>query len=142
MTPRHDDKSEDLYAALAGMGFVALIITITIVSMLHLEDALGPRIRDMISSDPATKIASDTEIRITVTPVGDPGAVRCSLDVRSMLASGGSLAIEATWPKPNPSYLVHWAGGRTSSGLTDCGTSAEFLLSPANLVNLKLAAGH
>ena len=142
MTPRHDDESEDLYTALAGMELVGLIMTITIVGMLHLVDALGPRIGDILSFDQAIKIASDAETRIAVIPVGDPGAVRCILDVRSMLASGGSLAIEATWPKPHPSYLVHWAGGRTSAGLTDCGTSAEFWLSPADLVRLKLAAGH
>jgi hypothetical protein len=141
MTPTNDDKSNDLYDALVGMGLVGLILVVTIVSTLRLVDCLGPRIGDIITFNPAKKISPDGQASITVTPAGDLTAVPCVLDPRTMLASGGSLVIEATHPKPNPSYRVDWAGVHTSDGRTDCGAKAEFLLSQPDIVALMLAAG-
>lgn len=139
MTPRHDDNADDLYVAVAGMGLVGVIATVTIVCMLHLVDALGPRIGDMISFDPTSKIGLETDTRIAVTPAGNRPGVSCVLDVRVMLASGGSVVIEAAQPKPDRGFRVHWAGARTSNGPTDCGPSAELVLSHADMVTLRLA---
>jgi hypothetical protein len=142
MTPRHDDKSNDLYVALGSMGLIGLVATVTILTMMHLADVLGPRIGDMISFNPARKVSPDVDTRITVTPAGGPSTIHCILDVRTMLAYGGSLVIEATQPNPSRSFRVHWAGARTSDGRTDCGTSADFTLSPSDLVTLTVAAAH
>jgi hypothetical protein len=105
-------------------------------------DDLGPRIGDIIRFNPATKISPDEHEPITVTPDGVRTAVPCVLDPRTMLASGGSLVIEAVQPTPDPHYRVDWAGEHTSDGRTDCGADAEFLLSQPDLVALLLAAGH
>jgi hypothetical protein len=140
----NDDKSNDLYVALAGMGLVCVVLVVTIVNTLRLVDKLGPRIGDIITFSPAKTISPDAQEEVTVTtnPAGGLAAIRCVLDPRTMLASGGSLVIEAVWPKPNPSYRVHWAGTRTSDGRTDCGAQAEFLLSQPDIVALHLAAGN
>jgi hypothetical protein len=142
MTPTNDDKSNELYAALAGAGLVGLFLVLTIVSALRLVDDLGPRIGDIITFNPAKQISPDLQERITVTPGGGLTAVPCVLDPRTMLASGGSLVIEAVQPKPDRRYRVDWAGAHTSDDRTDCGAAAEFLLSQPDLVALLLAAGN
>jgi hypothetical protein len=141
MTPTNDDKSNELYAALPGMGVIGLILVLTIVTTLRLVDHLGPRIGDIITFNPARQISPDLQERITVRPGDDLTAVPCILDPRTMMASGGSLVIKAVQLKPDPKYRVDWAGMRTSDGLTDCGVEAEFLLSQPDLVALLLAAG-
>jgi hypothetical protein len=140
----NDDKSNDLYVGLAGMGLVCLVLLVIIVNTLRLVDNLGPQIGDIITFSPAKKISPDAQeaVAVTMTLAGSLTAVPCVLDPRTMLASGGSLVIEAVRPKPNPSYRVHWAGARTSDGRTDCGAQAEFLLNQSDIVALHLAAGN
>lgn len=141
-TSRNDDYL-DLWPAMAGIGLVGIFAVLMIIGLMHLADALGPRVGDVIRFDPARTISSDMTTRLTVTRTGDPAMGPCVLDVRTMMASGGSLMIEAAQPKPDAHYLVHWAGaGTTREPATDCGTSAAFVLTPGDLVALHLAAGN
>jgi hypothetical protein len=142
MKPTEDDKSNELYIALAGVGFVALILVLTIVSALRLADDLGPHIGDIIKFNPVKKISTDLQELITVTPDGHRTGAPCVLDPRTMRASGGSLVIEAVQPKPDARYRVDWAGVHTSDGQADCGAEAEFLLSQSDIVALLLVAGN
>lgn len=143
MRTSRDDDYLDLWAAMAGIGLVGIIAVLMIVGMTHLADVFGPRIGDVVRFDPARTLPSDMTTRLTVTRTGDPTMGPCVLDVRTMMASGGSLVIEAAQPKPDPHYLVHWAGGGTTRDpATDCGTSAAFVLTPGDLVALHLAAGN
>jgi hypothetical protein len=142
MTPANDDRLNELYDALVVIGLIALGATLMIGAMLRLEDNLAPHVGDIIAFGPARQIAPGVQEPITVTPVGRPAAAACVLDLRIMLASGGSMVIKATQPKPNRSYRVDWAGPRTGDGRADCGAKAEFLLSQAEIVALRLGAGH
>jgi hypothetical protein len=141
MTPTHDDESNELYATLAGVALVGLILVLTIVSILRLADDLGPHIGDIIKFNPAKKISTDLQERMVVTPGGGLTSIPCVLDPRTMLASGGSLVIEAVQFKPEPRYRVDWVGVHTSDGRIDCGAEAEFLLSKPDIVALLVAAG-
>jgi hypothetical protein len=57
-----------------------------------------------------------------------------------MAARGGSLVVEERFAKPR-SFLVHWAGGPTSSASTDCGSSAELVVLATDLQLLSNAIG-
>ena len=140
-TPTNDDKLYDLFQALTGMGLVGLIVAAIIVSSLRLADGLGPRIGDIIKFDPSKKISPDLQEPITTASIGGVTTVSCVLDPRIMLASGGSLVINAKQSKPNGTFRVDWAGTRTSDSQRDCGANAELLLSKSDIVTLMLAAG-
>jgi hypothetical protein len=68
-------------------------------------------------------------------------ASNCVLSPATMAAEGGSLVVEGSIPHPGPVFLVHWAGHRTSGGADDCGSTADLLLPPADLLDLAAYAG-
>lgn len=71
---------------------------------------------------------------------GAPGH-GCVLSPAVMSAGGGSLIIEARRLSSPPVYHVHWAGRHTSSGASDCGASADLVLSRSDLMRLADVAG-
>ncbi len=139
MRPTYDGKSGDLYATLFGVAATCFTVALVIAGLTQLADELKPGTGDIISFHP-TKGVLHVQTTIAAVPAGDSPATPCILDPRVMKASGGSLVIESTQFKPSLSYRVHWAGVRTSDDGTDCGTSAELLLSQADLSALFLAA--
>ena len=141
MRPPNTGKSNELYNVLIGMALGALILAVAAVGVVRLLENLGPRIGDFISFDRSRRISTGVHAQITVTAANSLSTAPCILDVHVMGAAGGSLMIAAVHPKPNPSFRVHWAGGRTSDGVTDCGTTADFLLSRTDLATLTFAAG-
>jgi len=63
------------------------------------------------------------------------------LNPGTMAKSRGSVVVEARRLSRPPVYRVHWAGGPTSRGATDCGTSADLVLSRSDLMRLANVAG-
>jgi hypothetical protein len=57
-----------------------------------------------------------------------------------MAADGGSLVVEER-SNDHRMYRVHWAGQRTTDGPSDCGSSADLMLSRPNLQLLINAIG-
>ena len=141
MTPTNHDKPPDLYLALANLGVVVIIMAMAIVGMLRLVDHFLPSVGDIVAFDHTKRASPGSEARITVRPAGAASAAACVLDVRTMWQGGGSLVIEAMRFRPSISYRVHWAGGPTSEGPTNCGSVAELLLDQSDLVTLKLMGG-
>ncbi|HET6234988.1 MAG TPA: hypothetical protein VFE41_08490 [Acetobacteraceae bacterium] len=125
---------------LAGVVAAGLLMAVTIMSAIRLQEALRPRNGDIIAFDP-TRPPRAGELAFTVGSLGRPNATSCVLDARVMQRSGGSLVIEATWLTPTLHYRVHWIGGPTSSGTTDCGGTADLRLDPSQVVTLAVAAG-
>ncbi len=140
MTPTNDHKSSDLYTVLAGMGVVCLVGIMLVANLYRLANELGPQLGELITFDPTRPASSDTHAGITALRLGDASAVPCVLDVRVMLASGGSLLIDATPFDPTRPVRAHWIGARTSDGATDCGTAADLLLSRSDIGALTFAA--
>ena len=58
-----------------------------------------------------------------------------------MAVHGGSLVIEARRLTRPPVYRVHWAGGPTDMGSTDCGTITDIMLERTDLMRLANVAG-
>ncbi len=65
----------------------------------------------------------------------------CVLSPAVMGSGGGSLIIEARRLSSPPVYRVHWAGRHTSTGASDCGASADLVLSRSDLMRLADVAG-
>jgi hypothetical protein len=140
MTPTNDRKSREVYAALTVTVFVIVIAMLSMVGLFRLADDLGPQIGDIVSFPP-TRIPSIGTASVAVSPAAPSSNRPCILDVNVMQKFGGSLVIEATQRKPDRSFRVHWAGGRTSNGLDDCGGSADLLLNRVQITALIFAAG-
>jgi hypothetical protein len=108
----------------------------------------GPHVGDMVAFDPPaaqTGTLGDnpaegmpTSLTSRVTPAKATGGL-CSLDLTVIRQGGGSLIVEARRPGDAFPYQAHWAGLR--EGDTDCGRSADLLLSDSDMSLLAIAAG-
>lgn len=111
-------------------GGVAMVATATTLD-------LGPKVGDILVFRHGARVPTDWEFA-----VASPGSntATCSLRPDVMVSRGGSLVVEERFTKPR-SFLVHWAGGPTSTGSTDCGSSADLLVPGTDLQLLSNAAG-
>ena len=121
-----------LAALIAGLlaGGVAMVATATTID-------LGPKVGDILVFRPGARMPADWAFAATRAA---PETTTCTLRPDVMAGHGGSLVVEERFTKPR-SFLVHWAGGSTSLGSTDCGVSAELVLPSADLQLLSNAAG-
>jgi hypothetical protein len=140
MAPVNKGDSSYVYGLLIVVALVCIIITLVIMGLQRLDDALAPQIGDIISFKHERSIGPNAQERITARRVGRAPAVRCTLDERVLRASGGSIVIEALQSLPQPTYRVHWAGAHTSDGEADCGAVADLVLSRIEIVALMNAA--
>lgn len=85
-------------------------------------------------------IDPDGEVVVAASRADGPVGDTCTLDSAVMEKSGGSLFVEAEGPSPRI-FRVHWAGGATSQGASDCGRSSELLLSANQLGRLAESVG-
>jgi hypothetical protein len=90
---------------------------------------------DILVFKHGARMPSDWEFAVTTSQ-----AVGCVLTPAVMAADGGSLVVEQRFNDPHI-YHVHWAGGRTSDGATDCGRSADLVVNSAELQLLSNAVG-
>jgi hypothetical protein len=140
MAHTNDHKSHDLFTKISILSLVVTIAAMSILGMLRIVEQLRPGVGDAISFRPTQIVSHGMEPRIEVKSADKSGVASCVLDVRRMQQSTGSLIIEARRPDPILTYRVHWAGGPTSGARTNCGASAELLLSQVQFTTLKMAA--
>ena len=110
-------------------GGVAMMATATTID-------LGPKVGDILVFRPGERVPTDWEF--AATTAARPAT--CSLRPNVMAAHGGSLVVEERFTKPR-SFLVHWAGGATSTGPADCGESADLVMPGTDLQLLSNAVG-
>jgi hypothetical protein len=126
---------------------VVLFITVGTVAMLGLGKALEgtqPGLGDIVSFSNVSPDRQPPLVLSAAHPGAAPGATKaslCALDTDVMAASGGSLFVEGRSRAPGGDFRVHWAGGPTSAGANDCGSSSELLLSAHQLEELAALAG-
>lgn len=140
MAQTNDHKSSDLCFRVGILGVAAALGAMSIIGMMRFVDHFRPRIGDIIAFDPQKVASPSSEPRMTVSHAGMTPEVRCILDARTMRQSNGSLIIEAALPETTFGYRVHWAGGPTSGTAASCGSTANLLLSEAQITALKMAA--
>lgn len=141
MRSRSRDKSGELRAIVQWFVAAALMIVVVLTDALRMADELRPHVGDIIAFVPGRPAASAMQSPIAVVPIGTPPESPCVLEPRVMRALGGSLVIEAARPGDGPGYRVHWAGVRTSDSRSDCGATADLLLTPEEIAALSVAAG-
>ena len=118
-----------LIAGLLASG-VAMVATATTLD-------LGPKVGDILVFRHGARLPADWEFAVADSAAG---TATCSLRPDIMAAHGGSLVVEERFTGPR-SFLVHWAGGSTSTGSTDCGASADLVVRGIDLQLLSNAVG-
>lgn len=120
-----------ILGALIGM---LLASSVAMVSAARTLD-IAPKVGDILVFKHGARLPSDWDFTVTT-----PQAVACVLTPAVMAADGGSLVVEQRFDSSRI-YHVHWAGGRTSDGATDCGRSADLVVNRAELQLLLNAVG-
>jgi hypothetical protein len=119
-----------LIAALLA-GSVAMVATATTLD-------LGPKVGDILVFRQGARVPTDWEFPVVTNSA--PDTATCSLRPDIMAARGGSLVVEGRFTRPR-TFRVHWAGGPTSTGNTDCGASADLVVTGTDLQLLSNAVG-
>jgi hypothetical protein len=140
MRPHYERKLDEWQTLLTAVAAAGLLFVTIIVLSLRLATAMSAKTGDIIRLDPAEQPVSDSQARVLATVIGDAADKVCTLDLRVMELSGGSIVIDATQFAPVLAYRVHWAGVRTSDDTSDCGHSAELRVSADAIAALSMAA--
>ena len=124
-------------AALLGCVLGALLASsVAVVTEVRTID-IGPKVGDILVFRPGSEVAADWEFPATAT---GQTTHTCTLKPNVMLASGGSLVVEGRLPSLRE-FHVHWAGARTNDNASNCGSSADLVVSGPDLQLLTNAVG-
>jgi hypothetical protein len=141
---RVDDAAKTLVLTLiAG----ALATATTGLSVFAQLNELGPIVGNILVFKRSEAMTDWWRVKATIDDRAfatwqSGGAVRtCDLSPSAMVAGGGSLVVEARRMSSPPVYRVHWAGKYTSHGPSNCGTSADLVVSRSDLMRLADVAG-
>ena len=137
----NDSKSSGIGTVLLGVTAVALAGMVGTVGLLQTVGDLGPKVGEIVSFDPMNAASRDMKVEITTVRADDRSGTTCVLDAGTMRANGGSLIVEARLPQTPTRFRVHWAGGGSSPGATNCGAAADLLLTQEDLDLIAMAAG-
>jgi hypothetical protein len=111
-----------------------LASSVAVVSAARTLD-LAPGVGDILVFKQGAQMPSDWDFTATNT-----AAIACTLKPEVMTSRGGSLVVEQRLDDSN-AYRVHWAGGPTSDGVTNCGSSADLVIGRMELQLLSNAVG-
>jgi len=124
------------------IGFVIILMVAVLVGGILKSARFGPAIGDIVSFDaPAPALDQGPVIALRAGPTGSDHAGICTLRPEIMASGGGSLVIEQRENEGRGPFRVHWAGRRTAAGAEDCGSSAELVVNPNDLLALAASAG-
>ena len=137
----HDEQREDSAVwTVVAFGLAALLTVGVAAVKIARSIEIGPHVGDIVSFHPGAQISYAQQTEIAAPVAGQPGA-NCTLNLVVMGLDGGSLVVEEKRASRPPIYRVHWAGGRTSHGGSDCGASADLTLSLPDLLTLAEGVG-
>lgn len=139
MDPSYHGRSNPLRDKAAAAIAAGVLILAIVATSLHFATTLLPRVGKIVVFDSAEARGIPTGAALTVRIAGRSPAATCVLDVHLMQIEGGSLIVEAVLPGRIRTYRVHWAGRRTSRNPTNCGPSANLLISPYDMGTLLFA---
>jgi hypothetical protein len=125
-------------SALLGCVVGALLASSVAVVSAARTLELGPKVGDILVFRPGLQVSADWDF--AATTMGSDLPVSCTLKPVIMASGGGSLVVEERLDHPR-AFRVHWAGGHTTSGASDCGTTADLTVSGPDLQLLTNAVG-
>ena len=111
-----------------------LASSVAVVSAARTLD-LAPGVGDILVFKKGGRMPTDWDFTAT-----NADAIACSLRPDVMTKYGGSLVVERRLDDAS-AYHVHWAGGPTAEGVTNCGSSADLLVGRTELQLLANAVG-
>ncbi|HTC07216.1 MAG TPA: hypothetical protein VK726_00415 [Acetobacteraceae bacterium] len=125
-------------------GTVLTFLAMTVVCMaivigmcVRLAQELEPGVGDIAEFVPG-RTAQDL---LSVNVTAQDGSHSCVLASDVIARTGGSFVVVARQPQQGASYLIHWVGPHTSTGASDCGASADLVVSKHDLLSLAGMAG-
>jgi hypothetical protein len=137
MNPQPSDASPTAGTVLTFVAMTVVCIAIVIGLCVRLAEQLEPTVGDIADFPPQHTNQDAPSVDVTAQASGRT----CVLASEVIARAGGSLVVVARQPSTGGSYLVHWAGAHTSNGASDCGASADLLVSKRDLLSLAGAAG-
>jgi hypothetical protein len=136
------DSSDDATppSATTVLTFIAMTVVcvgIVIGLCVRLAEQLEPSVGDI--ADFTMRHASQDVLPVNVT--AQEAGRSCELSSDVMVRGGGSFVIVGRQTVSDGAYLIHWAGSHTSNGASDCGSSADLLVSKRDLLGLAGTVG-
>jgi hypothetical protein len=130
-------------ADIAGTALFACVLAALLASSVAVVSAartidIAPKIGDILVFRVGAQVP--TEWEFPAVTISDQLPVSCSLRPDVMVSAGGSLVVEERFANKRM-YRVHWAGKNTSTGTSDCGATADLLVSRNDLQLLINAIG-
>jgi hypothetical protein len=128
---------------IAGTALLACLLAALLASSVALVSAartidIAPKIGDILVFRIGAQVP--TEWEFPAVTLSDQLPVSCNLRPDVMVADGGSLVVEERFANKRM-YRVHWAGQHTGNGTSDCGATADLLVSRNDLQLLINAVG-
>ena len=111
-----------------------LASSVAVVSAARTLD-LAPGVGDILVFQHGARMPDDWDFTATKND-----AIACTLKPEVMASRGGSLVVEQRLDDAG-AYRVHWAGGPTSDGVTNCGSSVDVVIGRMELQLLSNAVG-
>jgi hypothetical protein len=136
----NDSKVSGIGTVVLGMVAIALAGMVGTIGLIREVGTLGPRVGDIVAFDPQDWISRDIKSHVTAVPADRIG-IACDMDVQAMHAGGGSIIIESRRPETGSAIRIHWAGMRTATDATNCGSSTDLMVDQDDMEILALAAG-
>jgi len=137
MNPDSSDTTPTVGTVLTFVAMTLVCLAVVVGLCLRLAERFEPTVGDI--ADFSLPHASQDVLAVNVT--AKQADRTCVLASDVMARGGGSLVVVARQPSIDGSYLIHWAGSHTSSGGSDCGSSADLLVSKRDLLGLAGSVG-
>jgi hypothetical protein len=126
-----------------GTALIACVLAALLASSVAVVSAareidIAPKIGDILVFRVGAQVPTEWEFAAVTAADQDP--VSCNLRPDVMVSAGGSLVVEERFENKRL-YRVHWAGQHTGNGASDCGDTADLLISRSDLQLLINAVG-
>jgi hypothetical protein len=137
---RHRWGSEHSTAGIGRAAVLGTLIGLLLAGSVAMVSAartldIAPKVGDILVFKHGARMPDDWDFTVTTS-----SAVACVLTPAAMASEGGSLVVEGRLDNGRI-YHVHWAGGRTSNGPTDCGRNTDLVMNREEVQLLSNAVG-
>jgi hypothetical protein len=145
-TRQNPKRGEPTISTMIGIGVLTLVsFTLLLAILVRIVPSFEPSVGEMavFSVQQLTNGIQTRTAQVAVTNRwGDPiSDARCVLASEVMDTAGGSLVVETRLVGTDPTYVVHWVGGPTSGGTSDCGSDVDVLVAKEDLIGLLAPGG-
>lgn len=144
-TRQNPKRGDPTISTMVGLGVLTLVsFTLLLAILVRIVPSFEPSVGEMavFSVQQLTNGIQTRTAQVAVTNRwGDPiSDARCVL-ASEVMDTAGSLVVETRLVGTDPTYVVHWVGGPTSGGTSDCGSDVDVLVAKEDLIGLLAPGG-